>query len=117
MFSVIEFEQRLMDADLIVTGEGCLDDTSFNGKIVGEIAALCRAARRPLLVLPGRCRLTSERNARSGDLQSHGMVIRATVLPDQSDPDKRMVKALLYDAAHSAFRDYSKKQLFQGAGI
>ncbi|PKN45748.1 MAG: glycerate kinase [Deltaproteobacteria bacterium HGW-Deltaproteobacteria-17] len=117
MLSVIEFEQRLMDADLIVTGEGCLDDTSFNGKIVGEIADLCRTARRPLLVLPGRCRLTLDRNARSGDPRRDEVVVRAMVLPDQTDPDKRMVKALLYDAAHSAFRDYSKKQLFQGPGI
>ncbi|UJH71635.1 glycerate kinase [Ornithinimicrobium sp. INDO-MA30-4] len=34
-------------ADLVVTGEGALDLESFNGKVVGEVIALARAAVSP----------------------------------------------------------------------
>ncbi|MBU1412252.1 glycerate kinase [Myxococcota bacterium] len=112
MLTVLEFVRRMATADLVVTGEGCLDDTSFNGKIVGEIAALCMAAHRPLLMLPGRSRLTAEGQVGHQAFSTGLMAVRTTVSPLQPDPDKRMVNALLYDTAHSAFRDFSKKQLF-----
>jgi len=117
MLTVLEFVRRMANVDLVVTGEGCLDDTSFNGKIVGEIATLCMAAHRPLLVLPGRSRLTAEGQVGHGAFSTGPMVVRATVSPRQADPDKRMVNALLYDTAHSAFLDFSKKQLFPGGGF
>lgn len=40
-------------ADLVVTGEGALDLESFNGKVVGEVIALARAASKPVLVIAG----------------------------------------------------------------
>ncbi len=105
VFKVLHFEQRTSLADLVVTGEGCLDETSFSGKIVGEIASLCETARKPLLVLAGRSRLGPE------GLPPH-LVVRTAAAASEADPEEKLAKALLYDAAHSAFRDISKKQLF-----
>ena len=118
LLEVLRFEQRATLADLVVTGEGCLDATSFSGKIVGEIADVCRRVGRPLLILPGRCRLNPDR------LPAH-LVVRPTTTASAPEPESRpadsadpaapannMVKALLYDTAHFAFRDFSKKQLF-----
>lgn len=46
--------QRLARADLVLTGEGTLDETTLAmGKGVGEVARLCRRARRPCLALAG----------------------------------------------------------------
>ncbi len=44
---------RLDGADLVVTGEGFLDDQSFAGKAVGGVAELARAAGVPVLVVAG----------------------------------------------------------------
>ena len=44
---------RLAAADLVVTGEGRLDATSWSGKVVGGVSARARAARRPVLVVAG----------------------------------------------------------------
>ena len=40
-------------ADLVVTGEGRLDRTSLQGKVVGAVAGRARAAGRPVLVVCG----------------------------------------------------------------
>jgi len=44
---------RLAEADLVVTGEGSIDKSTLMGKGVGELAALCREAKKPCLGLAG----------------------------------------------------------------
>ncbi len=56
-FDLVAEEVGLADhldgADLVVTGEGFLDDQSFAGKAVGGVAELARAAGVPVLVVAG----------------------------------------------------------------
>lgn len=47
------FDDRLAEADLVVTGEGRVDATSFTGKVVGRVLARAEAARVEALVLAG----------------------------------------------------------------
>lgn len=49
----IELEERVAGADLVVTGEGYLDEQSFNGKAVGGVVGLASAAHIPVLVVAG----------------------------------------------------------------
>lgn len=46
--------EQIEDADLVVTGEGRVDATSFDGKVVGSVIGLGRAAGREVLVVGGR---------------------------------------------------------------
>ncbi|MEJ6536440.1 MAG: glycerate kinase [Mycobacterium sp.] len=48
---------RIAAADLIVTGEGRLDDQSLHGKVVGALAAAARPYAVPVLVLAGQVAL------------------------------------------------------------
>lgn len=50
----VELYDRVEDADLVVTGEGTVDATSFSGKVVGSVIALAEGADRPVLVVGGR---------------------------------------------------------------
>lgn len=45
---------QIEKADLVITGEGCLDATSFEGKVVGGVAELARHARVPVVAIVGR---------------------------------------------------------------
>ena len=47
-------DELLVGADLLVTGEGCLDESSFEGKVVGGVAAYAAAVGVGLLVVAGR---------------------------------------------------------------
>ena len=49
----LDLYDRLDDADLVITGEGQLDDTSFAGKVVGGIAAVAADADVPVLAIVG----------------------------------------------------------------
>ena len=49
----VELEDRVAGADLVVTGEGFLDEQSLQGKVVGGLVELCRECSKPLLVVVG----------------------------------------------------------------
>jgi glycerate kinase len=50
---LIDLEDRLEGADLVVTGEGFVDEQSFEGKAVGGVLELAAAAGVPALVVAG----------------------------------------------------------------
>lgn len=49
----IDLHDKIAAADLVITGEGYLDDQSFEGKVIGGVQALCRAAGRPVAAIVG----------------------------------------------------------------
>lgn len=49
----VGLDERLAGADLVITGEGQLDEQSFEGKVVGRLAERCRSRGLPLLVIAG----------------------------------------------------------------
>ncbi len=50
-------EQKIQDADLVITGEGRLDSSSVNTKVVGSMSSLCRQYKKPLIAIVGACDL------------------------------------------------------------
>lgn len=51
----VNLDAALEVADLVVTGEGCLDQQSFAGKVVGRILDLAAVASLPVIAVVGRC--------------------------------------------------------------
>jgi glycerate kinase len=49
----VELADRMEGADLVVTGEGFLDEQSFHGKAVGGVVALAAELGVPVLVVAG----------------------------------------------------------------
>jgi len=47
-------EDRLKSADLVITGEGAIDESTLMGKGVGQIAQRCRTLGVPCIALAGR---------------------------------------------------------------
>jgi glycerate 2-kinase len=66
VLGVVGFDRRLEEADAVITGEGRLDAQSRDGKLTGEIARRCRAARVPCHVIAGEIALDREDEARFG---------------------------------------------------
>ncbi len=48
----LHLDQQILKSDLVITGEGRLDDTSLSGKVVGELVSRC-AERCPIAVIVG----------------------------------------------------------------
>jgi len=54
VLDLVGFDERLRDADLVVTGEGQVDETTAEGKAPGVVAARCGAAGVRCVVFGGR---------------------------------------------------------------
>lgn len=50
----VGFDAALAKADIVITGEGAFDRTSFLGKVTGEVLQRARTARKPAVVVAGR---------------------------------------------------------------
>ena len=49
----IDLHDRITAADLVITGEGYLDEQSFEGKVIGGVQAMCRTVGRPVAAIVG----------------------------------------------------------------
>ncbi|NDA01628.1 MAG: hypothetical protein EB148_00370, partial [Actinobacteria bacterium] len=94
----------LADCDLVITGEGRLDATSFAGKVVGEVVQSAGADEKPVVVICGEidsdAHSTMERlgvshmglRERFGDLavsRTTECIARSVALHMRDQPDQR----------------------------
>ena len=49
----VELYDLVEETDVVITGEGRVDDTSFAGKVVGSVLTLAAAAERTAVVVAG----------------------------------------------------------------
>ena len=49
----VDFDEAIHNTDLIITGEGLLDDTSFDGKVVGSVCDYARDAKTSVAAIVG----------------------------------------------------------------
>ncbi|GAB2684054.1 glycerate kinase [Nocardia thraciensis] len=57
VLDLIDFHSRLRGADLVVTGEGSLDEQTLRGKAPAGVCQAARAAGLPVIAVAGRCLL------------------------------------------------------------
>jgi glycerate kinase len=56
----VQLSEQILNSDLVITGEGKLDQTSFSGKVVGGVVQLCQRHRKPCVVIAGVSDLCAE---------------------------------------------------------
>ncbi|MYZ06278.1 glycerate kinase, partial [Streptomyces sp. SID2999] len=66
MLDVLGFAEALARADLVITGEGALDDQTLHGKAPAGVAAAARAAGKEVIAVCGRLTLPPETLHRAG---------------------------------------------------
>ncbi|WP_458688219.1 glycerate kinase [Nocardia tengchongensis] len=66
MLELVGFDERLAGVDLVITGEGKLDEQTLHGKAPAGVAAAARAAGVPVVAVCGRNTLPPERFRAAG---------------------------------------------------
>lgn len=61
-----QLEEKINAADLVITGEGQLDHSSLQGKLIGHMITLCKHYNKPLIVVAGKNQLSKEEFTRAG---------------------------------------------------
>lgn len=60
VLEMVGFRDQLLDADLVITGEGALDEQTLHGKAVSGVSAAARTAGAPVVAVCGVNRLKPE---------------------------------------------------------
>ncbi|HXK24023.1 MAG TPA: glycerate kinase [Myxococcota bacterium] len=68
VLEAVRFRERAAAADLVVTGEGAVDRTTFEGKAPGEAVRVCRELGVRCVVFGGRVEAGIDAQALGGDL-------------------------------------------------
>jgi len=75
-------ENKIKEADIVITGEGTLDKSSLDGKVVGQMIALCQKYNKPIIVVAGDSSLHEDEIKASRIKSVHTVLQRADDLTD-----------------------------------
>jgi glycerate 2-kinase len=81
---LLQFEAHLDGCDLVITGEGRIDDQTLNGKLPAIVAR--RAAPIPVVAVVGRSDLSDDARHRTGLSAVHAIADHTDANP-ATDPD------------------------------
>lgn len=85
LLALAGFENKVNEANLVITGEGKADLQSLQGKVLGEIALQTALADKPLLLLCGRLELNTEMLAKAS-------IWHATAISPSDEPLEKSLK-------------------------
>lgn len=87
ILELVGFDQHLAGAQLVITGEGSLDEQTLHGKAPAGVAARAAAAAVPVVAVAGRCALPPER------LREAGIAAAYALADIEPDPERSMREA------------------------
>ena len=73
VLELVGFSDRLAEADLVVTGEGALDEQTLHGKAPAGVAAAAVAAAIPVVAVCGRNQLDTESLRSAGIIAAYAL--------------------------------------------
>ena len=83
--NALHLEDHIAEADLIITGEGKLDQQSLSGKVVGSIAELCQKHKKSLIAIVGTNELSHTEISTTGISKVYTIIERAQDSADSMD--------------------------------
>jgi glycerate 2-kinase len=93
VLELVGFDDRVSRADLVVTGEGALDEQTLHGKAPAGVAAAARAAGVPVVAVCGRNQLTSDALREAGIAAAYALTdIEPDVAQCLADPVPLLVR-------------------------
>ena len=93
VLELVGFDDRVSDADLVVTGEGALDEQTLHGKAPAGVAAAARAAGVRVVAVCGRNQLTADALRAAGIAAAYALTdIEPDVARCLADPVPLLVR-------------------------
>jgi len=88
--NLTQIEDKIKQSDLVITGEGNLDASSLQGKVIGKIAQLCLKHHTPLVALVGNA------NVEAADLNALNIQYLKTIIELAETEKDAMENAAYY---------------------
>ncbi|MDX1629387.1 MAG: glycerate kinase, partial [Fulvivirga sp.] len=87
ILTLLSFDDYLKHADLVITGEGSLDDQTLHGKVVDGVLKWCMAANKPVWIICGKNEISPSQS------KAMGIDRVITLIDDQTSADYAMKHA------------------------
>jgi glycerate kinase len=79
--------EKIQDADLVITGEGKIDEQTFSGKVVSEVLKLATRGAKPVIAICGKCELSQE------ETQAYGLAGVISLVDEQTSAESAVQHA------------------------
>lgn len=97
VLDLLELDDVLQECDLVITGEGALDEQSLAGKLPVALAMRARALKVPVVAVVGTCRLSREEIIEAG----FAKVIAIDELDSRCASDRKLSLQMLTRASQT----------------
>lgn len=82
-----KLEEKIRKADLVITGEGKIDEQTFSGKVVSEVTRISVKAGKPVVAICGKCDLPFD------EIKSHGVSTLVSLVDETTTIESAMRNA------------------------
>jgi glycerate kinase len=93
-----ELAEKIKASDMIVTGEGKVDEQTFSGKVVAHVIALAKQYHKPVFILCGQCSLTADELKKFGADRIITLVNHPSELNDAIQQPIPLIKSRIKEA-------------------
>jgi glycerate kinase len=96
VFTYSQAESQIKEADIVITGEGKIDQQSLHGKLLYSISVLCKKHQKPLVALCGTLDVTPQ------ELEEAGVTAAFSIVDKPMSPEEsyRNAAVLLEQTAY-----------------
>lgn len=92
-----QFEQQLKTADIVISGEGKLDNQTLEGKVINGVSNLAKAQGTPLLLFVGQNQLDAKYYERMGVAGVFSVLENAKDIDDAINNASRILEELAFE--------------------
>jgi len=92
VLEIVELDRQIALSDLVITGEGCLDDQSLHGKVIAGVASHAAALGKPCIAIAGDVRLGKRECAAAGIDSAYSMSEFAGRERSLADPQQVLIE-------------------------
>ncbi|MCU0383010.1 MAG: glycerate kinase [Cyclobacteriaceae bacterium] len=106
VIKLTELEKKIMETDLVITGEGCIDKQSALGKVVSGVYALAVKHNKPIILIGGQ--------VENGitDFPLANIVALQQIAPSITEAKKNTIYWLKEITKHLNLAEYDKKRVY-----
>lgn len=91
IFKTLELEKRILESEIVITGEGSFDEQSFSGKITGAIIRAAQENNKKIILVTGRTKVPDFLKNQTAGLFSVEQLVKKEGRSDQAESRQALI--------------------------